>query len=158
MRIIFIPDSPAAWIVIAAVLALIAGVVIYQWLRPPAWKKLAQDDRYRHALAVYAEAVGREDQLCDVRRQALDSATEYLVTGHGIPAAEAAPNLRRVVAEYARERSYELRNEAVAYEQEGAYDLAMDLYQRAAWWQEHYDPKDYQFLQKCVARVRGKVR
>ena len=76
------------------------------------------------------------------------AATEYLANEHGIPAAEARPNLRRVVAEYAREQSYELRNEAVAYEQEGAYDLALDCYQRAAWWQEEHDAKDYQFLQR----------
>jgi tetratricopeptide (TPR) repeat protein len=158
---IIIPESPRAWLIIAAFLAIAVagavGIALYQWLRPPVWKKLVQDERYCQALNVYAEAVQHQDQLCDVRPQALAMGSAYLMTEHGIPAEEAAPNLRCVVAVYARDQSYGLRYEAVAYEQADAYDVALDYYQRAAWWQEDHDPKDYQFLQRCIARVRGKV-
>jgi hypothetical protein len=157
MRPIFIPDTPEAWIAIAAVVVLIVGIVLYQWIRPPVWKRLMQDDRYRQALKVYAEVVHRDHSLSDVRHQAVAAATAYLVNQHRIVAGEADRNLRHVVAEYARDQSYELRNEGAAHEQAGAYDLALDFYQRAAWWQEEHNPKDYQFLQRCIARVRGKA-
>jgi hypothetical protein len=157
MRPIFIPDTPEAWLGIAAIVVLVVGILIYQWLRPPAWKKLIQDDCYRQALNVYADVVHRDHQLCDVRHQALAAATTFLMTEHGIAAAEAERNLRHVVAQYARDQSYELRAEGAAHEQAGAYDLALDFYQRAAWWQEEHNPKDYQFLQKCIARVRGRT-
>ena len=158
MQFFIIPESPAVWLLIAAVLALGVGIAVYQRLRPPAWKKLLQDERYRKALNVYAETIRHEGTLCDVRRKAVAEATDYLATEHGIPATEAEPNLRRIVSQYAREQSYELRQEAVAYEQQGVYEQALDYYQRAAWWQEDHDLKDYQFLQRCVARVRGKAR
>ena len=158
MQIIIIPESPIVWLIIAGLLVCGVGIGLYQWLRPPAWQKLLQDDRYRQALKIYAATVRQEEAMCDVRRKALAVAIEYLVNDHGIPAAEAESNLRRIVVQYAREQSYELRNEAVAYEQEGSYDQALDCYQRAAWWQEDHDPKDYQFLQRCVTRVRGKAR
>ncbi len=157
MRPIFIPDTPEAWLGIAAIVVLVVGILIYQWIRPPAWKKLIQDDRYRQALKVYAEVVHRDHELCDVRQQALAAGTAYLANEHGLAAEEASRNLRHVVAQYARDQSYELRNEGAAHEQAGAYELALDLYQRAAWWQEENDPKDYQFLQRCIARVRGKT-
>jgi hypothetical protein len=158
MRPIFIPDSPEPWLIVAAIVAVGLGIAAYQWVRPPAWKKLLQDDRYRKALDVYAEAVGRDDQSAGVRRQALAAGTAYLADECGIPVEEGEPNLLRVVAVYARDQSYELRHEAVAFEQAGAYDMALDCYQRAAWWQEDHDPKDYQFLQRCIARVRCKAR
>lgn len=157
MRIIIIPDSPEAWLIILAVIVIIAGAVFYSWLRPPAWKKLLQDQRYCQALNVYADTVQSQDCLGDVRRHALATGTSFLTNEHGIPAEEAARNLRLVVAQYARDQSYALRQEAVAFEQDGHYDQALDHYQRAAWWQEDHDPKDYQFLQRCVARVRSKA-
>jgi hypothetical protein len=159
---IFIPDSTEVWLMLAAILAVGVGggvgIGVYQWLRPPLWKKLSQDERYCNALIVYAEAIGRDEQTGNIRRHAHAAGTAYLVNEHGIPAEEAGANLQRVVAVYARNQSYDLRSEGVNFEQAGAYDLALDCYQRAAWWQEEHDPKDYQFLQRCIARVRGKVR
>ena len=66
---IIIPDSPFVWLFVAAVLALGVGIAVYQWIRPPTWKKLLQDDRYRQALNVYAETVRQDGTLCDVRRK-----------------------------------------------------------------------------------------
>jgi hypothetical protein len=66
--------------------------------------------------------------------------------------------MRLAVARFDRKQSNDVRNEAAFYERAGAYDLALEYYERAAWWQEKHDPKDYQFLQQCAARVRRKVR
>jgi hypothetical protein len=158
MRFIIWNDSPEFLIGIAIVLALIIGIVVYQWLRPPAWKKLIEDDRYRQALNIYAGNLQQDEPTDDDRRNALAAAVEHLTKEHGITAEEAEANLRKVAAEHDRDRSYELRQEGSFYEQAGAYDLALDYYERAAWWQEVHDPKDYQFLQQCAARVRKKVR
>jgi tetratricopeptide (TPR) repeat protein len=134
------------------------GVVAYQRLRPPAWERLLRDGRYHQALAVYATNLQHEEPTADDRRQALAAAVEYLTKEHGVAPEEARQNLPLVVARFDRDRSYELRHEAVAYEQAGAYGLALEYYERAARWQEEYDPKDYQFLQGCAARVRRKAR
>jgi hypothetical protein len=158
MRIIFIPDTPEFWLIAAAVLALIIVIAVYRWLRPPAAERLIADPRYRQALEVYAGNLQHEDPTYDDRQAALAVAADYLAAEHGVPAEEAEANLRLVAAVYDRERSYELRHEAIAYEQAGAYDQALDYYERAARWREGHDAEDYQFLQRCAARVRGKVR
>jgi tetratricopeptide (TPR) repeat protein len=158
MRIIIIPDTPEFWIIAAVVVLVIVGIALFRWLRPPLLQKLLEDARYQQALGVYADSLPHEELTRDNRRQAVAVAIQYLEKEHGIPPDEAGPNVRLVVAEHDRERSYELRHEALAYEQAGAYDLALDYFERAAVWQEEHDPKDYQFLQRCIARVRGKVR
>jgi tetratricopeptide (TPR) repeat protein len=158
MRFIIWDDSPQFWSAVAIVLLIVIGVCIYQWLRPPAWQKLFGDRRYHQALSVYGANLARENPTSEERRLVLDAAVEYLTKEQGIPAEEARSNLRLVSARYDRDRSYELRQEAVFYEQAGAYDLALDYYERAARWQEQHDPKDHQFLLGCAARVRKKVR
>ncbi len=158
MRVIFIPDTPEFLVVLAALVLLVIGIALYQWLRPPAIKRLLPDGRYQQALAVYAANLGQPEPTPDERRQALAVAAEYLSREHGIAAEEAAANLRVLVAAYDRDQSYELRHEALAYEQAGAFQLALECFERAARLQEEHDPKDHQFLQRCVARVRGKVR
>lgn len=158
MRFIIWRDTPEFWAALAIVLLIIVGACIYQWWRPPVWKKLLDDRRYQEALSVYAANLPREEPTAEDRRQAVVAAVEYLTMEHGLSAEEARPNVRVVVARYDRDQSYELRQEAVFYEQAGAYDLALDYYERAARWQQEHDPKDYQFLQQCAARVRKKVR
>jgi tetratricopeptide (TPR) repeat protein len=158
VRIIIWNDTPEFLAAIGIVVALVIGVAVYQWLRPPGWQRLLKDGRYHQALAVYAANLQHGDPTADDRRRALAAAVQYLTAEHAVPAEDAAANLRLVVAQYDRDRSYELRNEAVAHEQAGAYGLALEYYERAARWQQEHNPKDYQFLQTCVARVRSKVR
>lgn len=158
MRIIVWHNSPEFWLAAAILLGVIVCVVVYQWLRPPAWKRLLQDGRYREALGAYDARLRQEEPTDDDLRQARDAAVEHLVKEHGVAAEEARENLRPLVAQYHRDRSYELRNEAVAHEQAGAYGLALEYYQRAARWQAAHDLKDHQFLLGCVDRVRRKAR
>jgi hypothetical protein len=158
IRFIIWDNSPEYWTAAAIVLAMVVGIAVYHWLRPPAWKKLIEDDRYREALNIYAGHLQHEEPTDDDRRQALAAGVEHLTKECGILAEEAEAKLRLVAAQYDRERSNELRKEGSLHEQAGAYDVALDYYERAAWWQEEHDPKDYQFLQQCVARVRKKVR
>jgi tetratricopeptide (TPR) repeat protein len=151
-------DDPGFWIALPALLVVVGGIVLYTWLRPPAWKNLLDDRRYQQALTIYAATLRHEELTHDKRRQALADAIWHLIADHDIAPKEAESNMRLVVARYDRDQSYELRNEASTYEQEGAYDIALDYYNRAARWQEEHDPKDCQFLKRCAARVRRKVR
>jgi hypothetical protein len=136
----------------------VIGVVVYQWLWPSASKKVLDDDRYHQALAVYIDSLRGEEPTRDDRRAALAAATLYLVNQHGIPSADAAQRMLLMVAAYDREQSYELRHEAIAFEEAGDYESALTYFERAARLQEDHDPADYRFLQACIARVRGKVR
>src|SRR5262245_47964242 len=143
MRFIIFHDTPEFWAALGMVVLAIIGVAIYQWLRPPAVKKVAADGRYQQAMSVYIDNTPREDPSREDRQKALAVATEYLMGEHGIPAEEAGANLLLLVKEYDREQSYELRHEALAYEQAGAYELALDYFERAARLQEEHDPEDY---------------
>src|SRR5262245_24419376 len=136
MRVIFLPTSPEAWIGVLIVVALLIGVVLYQRLWPSASQRALEDGRYHQALAVSADNLPGEEPTRDDRRAAVAAATLYLVKEHGIPSAEAAPNMRRVVAAYDREQSYELRHEAIAYEEAGDYESALAYFVRAARLQE----------------------
>jgi hypothetical protein len=160
MRIVFLPDSPEVWAVAIGILVVtVIGVAIYQWLRPPATKKLIEDPRYLQALDVYAAGLpGEAEPSRQDRQAALAAAVECLAKEHGVAAEEAERGLRLLIAEYDKDRSYELRHQALTYEQAGAYDLALDYFERAARLREEHDPEDYQFLQRCAARVRGKAR
>ena len=161
MRVFFVPGSDEGWFLLFAVLALIIaggiGVVVWTRLFPSAKAKALADKRYQEALAVYAEHLQTDDPTTEDRRTAFAEATMYLVDQHGIPSAEASSNLRLMVAEYDRERSYDLRNDALAYEEAGDYASAAIYYERAARMQQEHDPKDCQFLLQCVARVRRKL-
>src|SRR4051812_12643538 len=114
MRIIFFRDTPDFWAAVAIVLLLIIGIVVYQWLRPPAVKKLLADVRYQQAVAVYAAHFQGEDVTADNRARARAAAAEWLTNEHGMPPAEAGKNLRLAAAEFDKERSYEARHEALA--------------------------------------------
>jgi hypothetical protein len=158
MRFIVWNDTPEFYAALGFMVVLVIGIAIYSWLRPPKWKKLIEDSRYHQAISVYAANLQQEKPTDDDRQHALTLAVGYLTNEHGIPAEEAEVNLRLLVAQHDRDRSYELRQEGSFYEQAGAHDLALDYYERAAWWQAEHDPKDHQFLQQCAARVRKKVR
>ncbi len=162
MRIIFLPEDPDMILAAVAVLVLLViGVAVYQWLRPPLLPKLREDSRYQQALEVYARGLPHDPSESpptpEERRVALDLAVEYLTKEHALPAEEARKNLGLVVAAYDKDLSYELRNEALIHEQNGAYDLALDRFERAARLQVEHDPEDHAFLQRCIARVRGKA-
>jgi tetratricopeptide (TPR) repeat protein len=159
MRFFIWSDSPEFLAALGLVVALVIGFAIYQWLRPPAIQKLAGDNRYLEALSVYTANLPTEGEPTrEDRFRAHVAAAGYLTEQHAIAEAEADANLRVMVAEYDKERSYELRYDALAYEEAGAYDLALDCFERAARLQEEHDPKDYQFLQRCIQRVRAKAQ
>jgi tetratricopeptide (TPR) repeat protein len=162
MRIIWIPTTTEGWVElligIGVIIAIGLAIAAWQGLFPSATKKLLKDDRYRQALRVYSEAVGaQEEPTLDDRREAFAAAAEYLVSEHGIPSAEAARNMRLMVAVYDRDQSYDLRNDAAIYEEAGDYQSALVNYERAARLQEQHDRKDYDVLQRCIARVRRKI-
>jgi hypothetical protein len=157
MRFIF-PDHPEYYVIGGLILVAVVGVVaLYQYFFPPAVDRLRADPRYQAAFTLYNTNLQFENPTRDDRQAALAVAVTYL-ENEGVPADEARRNLQLTVAGYDRERSYDLRHEALAYEQLGAHELALEYFERAAMWQEDHDRTDYQFLQRCIARVRGKVR
>jgi len=163
VRIIFLPDNPDLILIgVAVVVLAVVGVALYQWIRPPALPKLREDPRYQQALEVYVRGLAHDPlespPTPEERQAALDLAAESLTKEHAVPADEARKNLRLVVAAHDKELSYELRHEALVHEQNGAYDLALDCFERAARLQVEHDREDHEFLQRCIARVRGKVR
>jgi tetratricopeptide (TPR) repeat protein len=160
MRPIFLPGDPETWVVAIVVLVvLFIGHVIYQWLRPPVLQKVTADPRYPQAMGVYVGHLPVDaEPSWEQRQDAFAAAVEYLTREHGLPAEEAEKGLRVLVGEYNKGLSYDLRHEALTYEQAGAYDLALDYFERAARLREGFDAEDYEFLQRCVARVRAKAR
>jgi hypothetical protein len=160
MRPIFLPTDPETWVgIIVLMVVLVAGVAIYQWIRPPAVQRVMADARYPQAMGVYVGHLPADvEPDWEQRQHAFAAAVEYLTKEHGLPADEAGKNLRVLVGEYNKGRSYELRQEAITYEQAGAYGLALDYFERAARLREGFDAEDYEFLQRCVARVRAKAR
>jgi tetratricopeptide (TPR) repeat protein len=159
-RIIFIPEDPMVWLfVIGLLVAGLVGVAVYPWLWPAPIKKLVVDNRYTQAMAIYAGNLPQGTEPTREQRQdALAQAVDYLTHEHNIPSDQAMANLRIMVAEYDNEQSIDLRHEALAYEQAGAYELALEYFERAARLREEHDREDYEFLQRCIARVRKRVR
>jgi hypothetical protein len=159
---IHFPTTDEGWahllIGLAVVGCVVVGILAWRRLFPPAIEKLQRDQRYHQALAVYAANLRTEEPTREERRAALAAATAYLVNEHGVPEAEAAPNVRLLVAAYDREQSYELRHQALALEEAGDHESALAYFERAARLQKEHDRQDYRFLQRCVARVRGKMR
>jgi hypothetical protein len=158
MRVLYIPQDPLVWLLIAGLVVAVLVVAFFRRLFPSATKKALADPRYHQALAVYVDRLPGEDPTREERWDALDVATRYLIDEHGVAPAAAGPNLRRVVQQYDREQSYDLRHQGIAHEEAGEFEQALVYYERAARLQEQHDRADYEFLQRCVARVRGKVR
>lgn len=159
MRVFYLPDTMELLAILGFLLVVGIGVAAYQWLRPPAAKKLFEDDRYRQGLSIFSGNLPAEREATDEeRKNALAGAVDFLAREHGIPAEEASRNLWVLIGEYDREQSYELRQEGITYEQAGAHELALDCYERAARLRKEHDREDYEFLLRCIARVRGKAR
>lgn len=121
-------------------------------------EKLLKDQRYVRAIAVYDAALpGPDDEsTAELRRQALATAIDYLVSEEKVPQTEAEANLRTIVSLREELRSKQLRHEALSHEMAGQWDEALDLYEEAAELRELWDPKDYAYLQKCIERVEKK--
>jgi hypothetical protein len=121
-------------------------------------ERLLKDPRYVRAIAVYDAALPGPDEESSVelRRLALATAIDYLVSEENVPRPEAEANLRTIVSLREELRSKQLRQEALAHEMAGAWDEALDLYEEAAELRELWDAKDYAYLQKCIERVEKK--
>jgi hypothetical protein len=159
MRVYFIPESPDVYIFAAVFLVVaVACVTLYRRIFPPAALKLLADPRYQEALSIYTNHLRIEGPTRADRRAALAAASDHLVDERGVPAEEARLNLQSAVAGHDRERSYDMRHEALACEEAGEHEMALDYFERAAMWQEDHDPEDIQFLERCMTRVRGKIR
>ena len=132
------------------------GVCIYLSAKARA-RRLLKDNRYQQALAVYATSLptGSEANREEIEN-AIAGGVEYLQQTYGIPAQKAEPRLRFLVKELERERSYELRNQGAEHEQAGEWEQAIEYYGQAARVREKWDQADYEFLLKCIQRVRDK--
>jgi hypothetical protein len=107
-------------------------------------------------LDVYAKSLPSDSEPDgDDKTRALTAAVDFLQNS-GIPAEKAEPALRLLIAELDRDRSYDLRNQAVEHEQAGEWDQAIECYGQAASLREEWDQKDCAFLLGCIERVRKK--
>ena len=140
---------------ILTVLGIIAVIVVWVRFFPPAQtraRRLSKDPLYQQAMEVYERILTEKP---DARADAQAETVTFL-ENQGVPRDKAETNLRLLLAEADRELSYELRNQAVVFEEAGEWDSAISLYQQAARLREQWDPKDHAFLLTCVQRVQTK--
>jgi hypothetical protein len=136
-------------------LVVLVGVMIYFSAQSRA-NRLSQKGIYQEALQVYVQNLpGEEEPDREAKMKALAAGVEFL-RNSGIAEDKAERSLRLLVGEMERGQSYEFRNRAVEYEQAGHWDQAIENYEQAARLREEWDGKDYDFLQKCIERVRKK--
>jgi hypothetical protein len=142
---------------LAITLVIIAAIAIAGYRSASARAaRLVKDPRYEQALQVYADGLRTDTEPTrEEKKNALAAAVNYL-QNDGIPAAKAEKSLRLLVGELERERSYDLRTQAAEFEEASEWEKAIEYYRRAADLREEWDPADYQFLLKCINRVRGK--
>ncbi|MFO0878597.1 MAG: hypothetical protein U0840_14750 [Gemmataceae bacterium] len=158
MRFFFIPEGPELLLIGGGVALAIVVVALIQWLRPPVIQKLMNDPRYLEAMAIYTSQLpALEDSTAEQRGAAREQAVLQLTQSHGIPVEEANRNMHIIEGEYLKQRSYELRQEAIAFEQGGLYPMALEQYERAAELRRGHDAEDHDFLQRCIDRVRRKL-
>lgn len=120
-------------------------------------RRLLQDQRYQQAIQIYNESLDPDSEPSrDDKQIALAAAADSLVKNHCLRAETAMANLRLILAELDRGRSYELRDQAQQHEEESEWEQAIELYQQASDLQREWDLKDYAFLLKCIDRVRTK--
>jgi hypothetical protein len=141
------------------VLVLIAVAAIY--LVPTQGKKvrrLLNDARYIQAAEIYAATLPKpeEETALEHRKLALATAIDFLVTDKSVPRTDAEANLRMILSLQEEQHSKYLRQQALAHEEAGEWNEALDLYEEAAELRELWDAKDFAFLQKCIARVEKK--
>jgi hypothetical protein len=119
-------------------------------------KRLLKNSSYQQAVEVYVKSLpadkepDRED-----RKKAIAAGVEFLQNS-GIPAEQAESSLRLLIGELERGHSYDFRNQAVEHEQAGEWEQAIANYEKAARLREEWDRSDYEFLLKCIKRVRDK--
>jgi hypothetical protein len=142
---------------LATTVGIVVAIVIIWYLSARSRaNRLLKDDRYQEALQVYGKGLPAEGEPTREQKQkSLASAVEFL-QNYGIPAATGEERLRLLIGELDRDRSNELRGFAVDFEQSGEWEQAILLYEQAARLREDWDPKDHQFLLKCIERVRSK--
>ncbi len=121
-------------------------------------QRLLQNTKYAQAVEVYEAALpgSNEESTAVLRRLALTTASDYLVNEKSVPRPEAESNLKMIVSQREEMTSKALRQLALAHEEAGEWDDALDRYEAAAELRELWDPKDYAFLQKCIHRVEQK--
>ena len=117
-------------------------------------RKLMRDVSYREALEVYCANLPTESEPDrEDKTEAMAAALAYLRTT-ALPPRLAEANFRFLIGESERARSYQLRHQALAHEEAGEWEQAIEHYQQAADLREEWDAKDYQFLLKCIERVQ----
>jgi hypothetical protein len=141
---------------------IVGSIALYVWVRlfPSKFarvQRLLRDARYVQAADVYDSSLPPPEEEVTVahRRQALALATDYLVE-RSVPRERAAADLKEIISSRDEDRSKVLRTQALNHELAGEWDEALDLYEEAAELRELWDPKDYNYLRKCIARVEQK--
>lgn len=157
MRFFIIPNDSELILIGGGILLLLGGILLFRWLRPPLIRRLLDDPRYLEALSIYLQHLPPEgDPSPADRHTASTAAVDYLSEQCAIPREQAQMHLGVIEGEYLKNRSYELRETALGYEQAGAYDLAAEYFARAAELRKDHDAEDYEFLQRCIHRVHKK--
>jgi len=142
-------------------IVLVLGALFY--FIPTQYKRVTQllkDPKYLQAREIYSASLPKEDDesTLDHRKQALDTAIDFLVDEKSVPRQKAAANLRAIISYHEELHSKQLRQAALAAEMAGDWNEALDLYEEAAELRELWDPKDFSYLQKCIARVEQKAK
>ncbi|WP_254508348.1 tetratricopeptide repeat protein [Anatilimnocola floriformis] len=121
-------------------------------------KRLLNDAQYVQAVEVYERSLPGPDEesTADLRKQAFAAAVEFLTTAKSLAKPEAEARLRKIISSREEEKSKYLRQQALAYEEAGDWNEALDHYEEAAELRELWDAKDFAFLQKCIRRVEQK--
>jgi tetratricopeptide (TPR) repeat protein len=141
--------------VVGIILVLIICAIFFPSKRARA-VKLARDERFDQALQVYDGVLKEiETPTADDKRIAYDTALKFLGE-QGIPAQEAEANFRVLLGERDLDDSKTARAIGAAHEQAGEWAEAISSYQEAAALRREWDPADYDFLLKCIDRVRKK--
>lgn len=140
-------------------LFVVLGFVIYRFpLDSVRMRRLLKEPKFARAVSIYETAIPDERHASiEERQDALALATTFLVQDHALEHARAEKQLRFILAELNRARTTEIRQIAAAYEQNGDWRSAQDLYQQAADLREPWDAKDHEFLRKCIARVEKRL-
>ena len=121
-------------------------------------RRMLKDPQYAQAVEVYERSLPGPDEesTADLRKQAFAAAVEFLTTAKSLGKSEAEARLRKIISWREEEKSKYLRQQALAYEETGDWNEALDHYEEAAELRELWDAKDFAFLQKCIARVEKK--
>jgi hypothetical protein len=144
---------------LVTVVGLVVAIVVLVRLFPTTQarlKRLSRDHKYVEAMQVYGKNLPEgAEPSAEEKERALATAVQTLQS-QGISATTARANLRLILGEIDRQRSYELRNQAVIHEENGEWDQAAEHYEQAARLRLEWDKGDCAFLLGCVQRVRDK--